>query len=564
MHPDPDDSSEIGQNEGDYTADGSPSVGHDLDASVSRDSGSVGYVNNDIADPQEAELAIEPETLDLSTLFNGLREHSPPKPDESLDPDEVPHEQSRPGEATTTLTTMEGVVAGEAGGMSLDLANLFAQLRDNTIFQDSFATGTNLQSETQLTTSLPLFTESSSMPQSPCNAMAIDNDALDDMPLPSSDDEMEDQDVYDEFLPEAFPNQRIRRTMYESLDRRTGVYVEQGLYINVTDDPVNPTVDFRGTAGVLSHSGKPYGTSGRSSAERPVAATVAGQMSYQELGRLDKILDSSLDNLHTLPCLDCPEKEQVDAAAATRSRVESLPCYVIYLTSPEWDSTGNLESGAASASVPASSSTGSRSKEVTVCQRALTPWIAVRSREEDWPRWDTMFPTMIDVLVTLRMKNWNSMYKRFAAVQVVVAILEKLGLVVHGWGCNNSLIPVQTWLLDRMSSRPARYLHVEWRTFQNWVSALWNDLELVYWHLVKRVTDNLPLSVDSGQVYDRLRVWYTLPLADAMTGVYTPTDQELLVLKDMTPYESWTALIAAQRVEARNASSGSGRGTVAP
>ncbi len=168
-----------------------------------------------------------------------------------------------------------------------------------------------------------------------------------------------------------------------------------------------------------------------------------------------------------------------------------------------------------------------------------------------------MFPTMIDVLVALGNKDWNSTYKRFAAVQVVVAISEKLGLIVYGWGRNNSLVPVQTWLLDRLAERPARYLHVEWRTFQNWVSALWNDLELVYRHLVRRVVENLPLTVDGRRVYDRLKVWYTLPLADAMTGVYTPTDQELLVLKDTTPYETWTALIAAQRVEARNVSSGS-------
>ncbi len=47
------------------------------------------------------------------------------------------------------------------------------------------------------------------------------------------------------------------------------------------------------------------------------------------------------------------------------------------------------------------------------------------------------------------------MYKHFAAVQVVVAISEKLGLIVYGWGRNNSLVPVQTWLLDRLAERPA-------------------------------------------------------------------------------------------------------------
>ncbi|KAK0432202.1 uncharacterized protein EV420DRAFT_1490148 [Desarmillaria tabescens] len=35
----------------------------------------------------------------------------------------------------------------------------------------------------------------------------------------------------------------------------------------------------------------------------------------------------------------------------------------------------------------------------------------------------------------------------------------------------------------------------------------------------------------------------TLPLAQAMTGSYVPTDQELLVLKGTTPYEMWTGLV---------------------
>ncbi len=54
-------------------------------------------------------------------------------------------------------------------------------------------------------------------------------------------------------------------------------------------------------------------------------ATVAGQMFYQEVGHLDRILESHyLDDICVLPCLDCPEKQAVDMSAVTRRGVRSF------------------------------------------------------------------------------------------------------------------------------------------------------------------------------------------------------------------------------------------------
>ncbi|PBK63771.1 hypothetical protein ARMSODRAFT_979646 [Armillaria solidipes] len=527
--------------------------------------------------------------FNLTAIFNGLRrfpgeeEHRATIEDEQ--PMTVEEEQPVTAEEEQPVTAEEASpelggpdsLSGRTGPASsrelgtiepptLDLQSMFTQLRQTTSPAKPWYRDRMCHTPQPAIGSLPLFTESTSPPHSPLNNNSEDDIMLEDLPLPSSDDEdMDDQDMYGEFLPDPFPNASGRRTIfaevtlfvgYESPDRRTGVYVERGLHVNVTEDHVNPTMSIRRLVDRLMREHPSYivGTNNKPLSLASVQATVAGQMSYQEVGRLDRVLESRyLDNICVLPCLDCPEKQAVDMSAVMHCGVEELPCYVLYLTSPDWDSTANMDMETRSTAAPsivASTSLASGSEGATVHRQA-------RSREEEWPRWDTMFLTMIDVLVTLGNKDWNSTYKCFAVVQVVVAISEKLGLIVYGWGCNNSLVPVQTWLLDRLAERPAQYLHVEWRTFQNWVSALWNDLELVYRHLVRRVVENLPLTVDGRRVYDRLKVWYTLPLADAMTGVYTPTDQELLILKDTMPYEAWTALIAAQRVEARNVSSGS-------
>ncbi len=68
--------------------------------------------------------------------------------------------------------------------------------------------------------------------------------------------------------------------------------------------------------------------------------------------------------------------------------------------------------------------------------------------EERWPTWDHRFGAMFDVLVALGHTDWNSTYKWFAAVKMVVAITNRLELTVHDRGHNLSLLPVQTWLLD--------------------------------------------------------------------------------------------------------------------
>ncbi len=150
---------------------------------------------------------------------------------------------------------------------------------------------------------------------------------------------------------------------------------------------------------------------------------------------------------------------------------------------------------------------------------------------------------MFDVLVALGRTDWNSTYKWFAAVKTVVAITNCLELTVHDRGHNLSLLPVQTWLLDRLAVCHASFVRVGARTFQNWISALWVEVELVYRRLAGKLNSSPGLTESERQVYETVNVWYTFPLAEAMMGSYVPTDKELLVLKDATPYEAWTRLV---------------------
>ncbi len=150
---------------------------------------------------------------------------------------------------------------------------------------------------------------------------------------------------------------------------------------------------------------------------------------------------------------------------------------------------------------------------------------------------------MFDMLVALGHTDWNSTYKRFTAMKTVVAITNRLKLTVHDRGHNLSLLPVQTWLLDRLAARHASFVRVGARTFQNWISALWVEVELVYRRLAGKLNSSPGLTESERQVYETVNVWYTFPLVEAMMGSYVPTDKELLVLKDATPYEAWTRLV---------------------
>ncbi len=91
---------------------------------------------------------------------------------------------------------------------------MFAQLRQTTSPAEPLYRDRMSHTSQQVVGSLPLFTESTSPPHSPLNNNSASDMALEDLPLPSSDDEdMEEQDVYGEFLPDALPNASSRRTM---------------------------------------------------------------------------------------------------------------------------------------------------------------------------------------------------------------------------------------------------------------------------------------------------------------------------------------------------------------
>ncbi len=91
--------------------------------------------------------------------------------------------------------------------------------------------------------------------------------------------------------------------------------------------------------------------------------------------------------------------------------------------------------------------------------------------------WDLAYSGMIDLLAELDRRPWNMAFKRFAAVQAAIAISESVGVLRIGRGFNQSLKPVQEWMLVRLRSKGITLMAIEIGTFQNWVSSLRTDLE---------------------------------------------------------------------------------------
>ncbi len=164
----------------------------------------------------------------------------------------------------------------------------------------------------------------------------------------------------------------------------------------------------------------------------------------------------------------------------------------------------------------------------------------------EWARWDSMFMTMIDLLEKLGTTPWNGCYKRFAAVKASIAITLNLGYIRYGRGFNQSLKPVQEWMIARLSNRNVPYLRIEVSTFQNWVSLLWSGLDGIFRRLAEKEM-NQGLQHGEKLLYDNVQFWYTFPLEDTIDGCYEPMASDMLVLSSSLTYERVSELIVTQR-----------------
>ncbi|KAK0455316.1 uncharacterized protein EV420DRAFT_1481552 [Desarmillaria tabescens] len=345
---------------------------------------------------------------------------------------------------------------------------------------------------------------------------------------------------------------------YVDVDGWVGVYVERGMQVPLPEASGGMNISFK----VLLEKCRECGNRTGRLVERlirgtavfyvgtnvkpvpldEVLASPASQIAYQEVGALARVINDRDSVTLAAPCVECAEQEAVMAVGAGLGA--GGPCYVLYLSPEEME---NVVNGPVPAVVPPV-----RAVVVFTCLDSQGDadqdfqtgrWAHVDVMEDRWAMWDQVFGSMFDVLVALGRKDWNSTYKHFTTVQTVVAITVRLDLVVHDHGFNLSLLPVQTWLLDRLRARHARYVDVGPRTFQNWISALWVEVEVVYRRLAAKLSLGQALSEGEQRVFQTAKVWYSFPLAQAMTGTYVPTDKELLVLKDTTPYEMWTGLV---------------------
>ncbi len=153
---------------------------------------------------------------------------------------------------------------------------------------------------------------------------------------------------------------------------------------------------------------------------------------------------------------------------------------------------------------------------------------------------------MIDLLAELDCRPWNMAFKRFAAVQAAIAISKSVGVLRISRGFNQSLKPVQEWMLVRLRSKGITLMAIEIRTFQNWVLSLCTDLEAIFRDLTERKARG-QLSSKEIVLHNTIKVWYTFPWPDAIKGSYKPMTEDMLVLSSMLSYEGAGLLLQGQR-----------------
>ena len=154
------------------------------------------------------------------------------------------------------------------------------------------------------------------------------------------------------------------------------------------------------------------------------------------------------------------------------------------------------------------------------------------------------------MLAKLDRRPWNMAFKRFVAVQASIAITRGIGALHIGRGFNQSLKPMQEWMLAWLRSKGIVFMGIEIGTFQNWVSSLRTDLEAIFWDLTQR-KERGQLSGDETLLHNIIKVWYAFPWTDAIEGSYEPTAEDMLVLSSTWSYERIGSLIQGLRHQLR-------------
>ncbi|KAK0473479.1 hypothetical protein IW261DRAFT_1569893 [Armillaria novae-zelandiae] len=348
---------------------------------------------------------------------------------------------------------------------------------------------------------------------------------------------------------------------HQFIDGRVGVHVERSMILPVLD-PFNPRISFKSLLRACKDRANPTGrlVDHLLTLDRPyyvatnttpmtltrIQGDLSAQMTHREIGRLDHVLDTAVGEERTGPCLSCEEKDVIDAGASRR-----LPCFVVYLVPSLWNVSSPSHTGA----LPVTSvdvqveeavqpnDTESR-RPTTVTRPPTTP--DAPTEPAQWVEWDLAYGGMIDLLSELDRRPWNMAFKRFAAVQAAIAISESVGVLRIGRGFNQSLKPVQEWMLVRLRSKGITLMAIEIGTFQNWVSSLRTDLEAIFRDLTERKTRG-QLSSEETVLHNTVKVWYTFPWPDAIEGSYEPTTEDMLVLSSTLSYEGAGLLLQGQR-----------------
>ncbi|KAK0227417.1 hypothetical protein EDD85DRAFT_794680 [Armillaria nabsnona] len=312
---------------------------------------------------------------------------------------------------------------------------------------------------------------------------------------------------------------------HQFIDGQVGVHVERNMILPVLD-PFNPRISFKSLLHACKDRADPTGrlVDHLLTLDRPyyvatnttpmtltcIQGDFSTQMTHREIGRLDHVLDTAVGEEWTGPCISCEEKDVIDAGTSWR-----LPYFVVYLVPSLW----NVSSPSHTAALPVTSEdvqveegvqpNDTESRRPTTVTRPLTTPDAL-TEPAQWVEWDLAYSGMIDLLAELDCQPWNMAFKRFTVVQATIAISKSVGVLRISRGFNQSLKPVQEWMLVRLRSKGITLMAIEIGTFQNWVSSLRTDLEAIFQDLTER------------------KVWYTFPWPDAIEGSYKPTTEDIV------------------------------------
>ncbi len=97
-------------------------------------------------------------------------------------------------------------------------------------------------------------------------------------------------------------------------------------------------------------------------------------------------------------------------------------------------------------------------------------------------------------------------------------------------------------MIARSIKRDIAYLRIRVGTFQNWVSSLWADLEVIFRRLTEKKAAQ-GLQHEEEELFNNIRLWYMFPLEEALEGRYEPTDKDMRVLSSRLSFQKVTVLL---------------------